>query len=329
MRRNLLTALLGLCMVFASSPLAAQTPRTGYLFAYFTSNTTEGQQLRLALSRNGLDYEPLYGGQPVADAKDFTVSGGIRDPHILRCSDGWFRMVMTDMDMSKGKWTCHGFVMSRSRDLIHWTHSSIDFPSRYAGKPFAQANAVWAPQTIYDESVGKYMVYFSLHSEKDGPYPKDAVYYAYANDDFTGLEGDPQPLFNYKDPTIDTDIVRDENGTYHLFFNTWGGSEGLVRKQYMFTDLHSPETWTLIPGRMQPNKLPSEGSCAFPLIDGTGWILMYDCHKDGKYQFCKTTDWQHFELVRETKTEGVFTPRHGTTIQITEEEYQRLKNYYK
>ena len=329
MRRTLFTALLGLCMAMSASSLAAQAPMTGYLFAYFTSNTTDGQQLRLALSRNGLDYEPLCGGQPVANAKDFTVSGGIRDPHILRCDDGWFRMVMTDMDMSNGKWTCRGFIMSRSRDLIHWTHSAVDFPTRYKGKPFAQANAVWAPQTIYDESTGKYMVYFSLHSEKTGPYPKDAVYYAYANADFTGLESDPQPLFSYKYPTIDTDIVKDEKGTYHLFFNTWGGSEGLVRKQYAFTDLHSPETWTLVPGRMQPNKLSSEGSCAFPLIDGSGWILMYDCFKDGKYQFCKTTDWKHFELVRETKTEGGFTPRHGTTIQITEEEYQRLKGYYR
>ena len=57
-------------------------------------------------------------------------------------------------------------------------------------------------------------------------------------------------------------------------------------------------------------------------------MLSYDCFKDGVYQFCRTDDWQHFTLVRETKTEGVFTPRHGSIIQITDEEYHALTSYY-
>ncbi len=325
MRKVLVTLLLTLGL----NGFAEETaPMTGYLFAYFSNNTTEGQQLRFALSRNGVDYEPLNGGKPVMDADTFAVMKAIRDPHILRCRDGWFRMVMTDFDMSKGKWTNRGIILSRSRDLVHWENRKVHFPDRYAGKDFAKANAVWAPQTLYDPSVGKYMVYFSLHSEKDGPYPKDAVYFAYANDDFTDLETDPQPLFHYPNPTIDTDIMQDEAGVYHLFFNTWGGEEGLIRKQYTFTDLHRPDSWTLLPGRMQPNTISSEGSCAFPLIAG-GWILMYDCHKNGFYQFCRSDDLQHFELLKSTPDTGTFTPRHGTTIQITEEEYQRLQRCFK
>lgn len=324
MRKFIIIALAWLSACLSSEA----TEMTGYLFAYFTGNSTNGQQLRFALSRNGLDYEPLCEGQPVANAKDFSVSGAIRDPHILRCNDGWFRMVMTDMDMSKGKWTCRGIILSRSRDLVSWEHHAVDFPTRYAGKTFAEANAVWAPQTIYDSVEGKYLVYFSLHSEKKGPFPKDAVFYAYANADFTDLECDPQPLFTYDYPTIDTDIVQDEMGVYHLFFNTWGGGEGLTRKQYTFKNLYDQSTWTLVPGRMQPNNKNSEGSCAFPLNDGSGWILMYDCFKDGVYQFCKTTDLEHFELAKETKTSGMFTPRHGTVIPVTEDEYQRLKQHY-
>ncbi|MDE6117094.1 MAG: hypothetical protein K2G33_06250, partial [Duncaniella sp.] len=42
---------------------------------------------------------------------------------------------------------------------------------------------------------------------------------------------DPQPLFSYPAPTIDTDIVKDSQGVYHLFFNTWGGKEGLQVRQ--------------------------------------------------------------------------------------------------
>ena len=94
------------------------------------------------------------------------LSGGMRDPHLLRSKDGWFYLVLTDMDMSKGKWSNRGIIMLRSRDLVHWEHHCVYFPARYPGKPYAQANAVWAPQTIYDPSAGKLMVYFSLHSEK-------------------------------------------------------------------------------------------------------------------------------------------------------------------
>ena len=299
-----------------------------YLFAYFNNNTTEGQQVCYAVSDDGIHFMPLNNGNPVLASDTIARSGGVRDPHILRGTDGWFYQVLTDMDMSKGKWSCLGIIMLRSQDLIHWQHHAIHFPKRYEGTKFANVNAVWAPQTIFDDSVNKLMVYFSLHSEKDGPFPKDAVFYAYANDDFSDLENEPEPLFTYPYPTIDTDIVKDENGLYHLFFNTWGSPEGLQRRQYEFRDIHDQTTWTLITGHQQPTTLNSEGSTAYQLINGD-WMLGYDCFKDGVYQFCKINDFRSYELVLETKTEGNFTPRHGSIIQITDDEYNRLKAIWK
>lgn len=307
--------------------MAAQTKMTRYLFAYFNNNTTEGQQVCYAVSNDGVNFTPLNDGLPVIASDTISRSGGVRDPHILRGNDGWFYQVLTDMDMSLGKWTCQGIVMLRSRDLVHWQHHTVHFPERYSGTKFAKTNAVWAPQTIYDPSAGKLMVYFSLHSEKEGPFPQDAVYYAYANADFSNLEGEPQPLFTYPHPTIDTDIVKDQTGLYHLFFNTWGGPDGLQRRQYEFRDLHNQQAWTLVPGHQQPTSLNSEGSTAYQLADGT-WMLSYDCFKDGVYQFCRTRDFRHYELVHETKTEGNFTPRHGSILQISEQEYQHLLKSY-
>ena len=307
--------------------MAAQTKMTRYLFAYFNNNTTEGQQVCYAVSNDGVNFTPLNDGLPVIASDTISRSGGVRDPHILRGNDGWFYQVLTDMDMSLGKWTCQGIVMLRSRDLVHWQHHTVHFPERYSGTKFAKTNAVWAPQTIYDPSAGKLMVYFSLHSEKEGPFPQDAVYYAYANADFSNLEGEPQPLFTYPHPTIDTDIVKDQAGLYHLFFNTWGGPDGLQRRQYEFRDLHNQQAWTLVPGHQQPTSLNSEGSTAYQLADGT-WMLSYDCFKDGVYQFCRTRDFRHYELVHETKTEGNFTPRHGSILQISEQEYQHLLKSY-
>jgi hypothetical protein len=98
-------------------------------------------------------------------------------------------------------------------------------------------------------------------------------------------------------------------------------------KQYTFTDLHSPETWTLHDGFCETTKSDVEGAGVFPLIGG-GWCLMYDCYRDGYYQFTKSDDLKHFTFVQNTETKGLFTPRHGTVIQITKKEYKRLQKAF-
>ncbi|MBQ4521105.1 MAG: glycoside hydrolase family 43 protein [Bacteroidaceae bacterium] len=306
-------------------------PLTHYLFAYFTSNETTGQQVCYAVSENGLDFTPINGGRPVIASDTISRSGGVRDPHLLRAEDGSILLSLTDMDWQLGKWTCRGIVLMKSDDLIHWQHSTVHFPERFKGEEFALADAVWAPQTIYDPTAQKYMVYFSLHSPKDGPFPQDAVFYAYANPSFTDLEGSPKRLFRYDGPSIDTDIVRDEAGLYHIFFNTWGGGlQGTGRRKFTATELTDTATWTLAEGLMKPEgvTMKSEGSSAYPLNDGSAWVLAYDCYADGVFHFCTSTDLTHFTLVRETKTEGNFTPRHGSILPITTREYERLTNYY-
>lgn len=314
-----------------TSKVKDSEPLTHYLFAYFTSNKTEGQQVCYAVSENGLDFTPLNGGNPVIASDTISRSGGVRDPHLLRAEDGRILMTLTDMDWQRGKWSCRGIVLMQSADLINWTHSAIDFPTRYAGEDAALVNAVWAPQTIYDSEAKKYMVYFSLHSPKGGPYPTDAVFYSYANEDFTDLEGSPQRLFRYDGPSIDTDIVCDEIGVYHIFFNTWGGGlKGTGRRKFTAISLTDTATWHLVDGLMKPEgvNMKSEGSSAYPLNDGSGWVLAYDCYADGVFHFCISTDLSSFTLVRETKTDGNFTPRHGSVLPITQREYERLITYY-
>lgn len=68
------------------------------------------------------------------------------------------------------------------------------------------------------------MVYWSMQYG-NGP---DVIYYAYANDDFTDLVGEPKPLFVPKDKKscIDGDIVY-KDGVYHLFYKTEGHGNGI------------------------------------------------------------------------------------------------------
>ena len=295
-----------------------------YLFTFFPSNSDEN--IYYALSDNGYDYTVINQGKPVITAKDITVMGGLRDPHILRGEDGRFYMVATDMRSELGWSSNRGMVLMRSNDLVTWTCSTVHFPTRYAGTYFANVTRVWAPETIYDPVAGKYLVYFSILTN-DGVVTYDKVFYAYANDDFTDLESEPIYFYDRGGATIDMDIVYNENdGLYHAFYKNEGAG-GIC--QVTATNLTAPageegSQWSAPSGTLQQTTEAVEGAGIFRLIDSDDWILMYDCYMNGHYQFCSSPDLFQFTFRKNTATQGAFTPRHGTVIPITEEEYQGL-----
>ena len=318
MKKSLCTLLLCTASLLSAS---AKPNYVAYLFTYFTGNAPEQEQICYALSADGWNYKPLNQGHPIIGSDSIALTKCVRDPHILRGEDGWFYQVITDMKSSLGWSSNRGMVLMRSRDLIKWQHHTIHFPERFKGTMFEHVTRVWAPQTIYDESAGKYMVYFSILTD-DGSCPYDRVYYAYANNDFSDFESEPKVLFDVQNASIDTDIVRDDEGLYHVFFKTEGQRQKGI-KQFITPDLHDLSKWQLQDGFCQDTNKAVEGSGVFRLFDGT-WVLMYDCYTSYHYQFCKSTDLKTFKQVQDTKTSGMFTPRHGTVIAITKQEHDLL-----
>ena len=300
------------------------SPYAHYLFTFFPSNTDEN--IYYAVSDNGYDYTVINKNKPVITAKDITIMGGLRDPHILRGEDGRFYMVATDMRSELGWSSNRGMVLMRSDDLINWTCSKVHFPTRYAGTYFANVTRVWAPETIYDPVAKKYMVYFSILTN-DGVVSYDKVFYAYANEDFTDLEGEPTYFYDRGGATIDMDIVYNENDSlYHAFYKNEGAG-GIC--EVTASTLTAPEgqegsQWSAPSGTLQQTTEAVEGAGIFRLINSDDWILMYDCYMNGHYQFCSSPDLFTFTFRKNTTTQGAFTPRHGTVIPITEEEYQTL-----
>ena len=333
---------------------------TSYLFAFFSNNTPEGEQIRYAISDDGFNYRSLNDGKPVVASDTISLKASIRDPHIIRAEDGkTFYMVLTDRRSSEGWQSNDGLVLMRSTDLIHWQHTAIDFPTRFPNlEGFDRENlhAVWAPQTIWDPVAQKYMIYYSIGrhdweyetndwetDRKTGerkkfyqPYFK--LFYSYANEDFTDIT-EPQLLLDFGTASIDGDIIYDKkNQEYVLFFKDegrsvvnpngpdggWRTRQGVMRATSK--SLTGPYTveWRHL---QKPGQFPVEGSSVFPLIGSDEYILMYDCYANGYYQFCKG-DLKNFEYVQDTPTKGNFTPRHGSVIQITRKERKRLEKYF-
>ena len=219
----------------------------------------------------------------------------------------------------------HGLEVKSDDRLLEINHGcwegvlAADIQKKYP----AQENLkrVWAPQTVYDKEAGKYMVYWSMKHGNGA----DIIYYAYANKDFTDLEGEPKPLFLPKNgkSCIDGDIIY-KDGLYHLFYKTEGDGNGI--KKATTVSLTSGQ-WTESGEYKQQTKEAVEGSSIFPLIGSDKYILMYDVYMKGKYQFTESTDLENFKVIDHAVSMD-FHPRHGTVIPITEKELKRLYKVY-
>jgi len=300
----------------------------GYLFAYFegAGDKTTQEHLRFACSTDAIHWTALNDNKPIIQSETITSTGGIRDPHILRGEQpGSYYLVATDMHTVKNGWNSNpGIVMMHSSNLVDWEHRVIDLAKLYP-KKFSNVKWVWAPQTIYDPKVGKYLVYFTVrfhHNEKLD------FYAAYANQDFSGFESAPKLLFSPKFGGIDGDICYKE-GTYHFFFkgNTKDdqGREfkngiqqatskslwGPYREDFPYLDAYADTTVVV------------EGSSVFKLHDRDEYLLMYDLYNDGRYEFQRSNDLYTFSP-KTSSFQKNFHPRHGSVIGITKTEARVL-----
>lgn len=323
-------AIISLCANIAISAQNSSKKSTyeGYLFAYFegSGELAKQEQIRFAVSADGINWKALNNNEPIISSADISQTGGVRDPHILRGEDGeTFYMVATDMFTRKNGWDSNpGIVLLKSGDLINWTHGIIDLEKTYPER-FANTKWVWAPQTIYDPTVGKYMVYFTVRFHYN---EKLDFYYAYANKDFTAFESEPTLMFSTKYGAIDGDIIF-KDGMYHLFYkgntkNEQGKEVINGIQQATSKSLHGPWTEDFIYlDAYAGTRTHVEGSSIFKLNNSEEYILMYDLYSSGRYEFQRSTDLYNFTKTPESFSKD-FHPRHGSVIGITRKEAIRL-----
>ncbi len=304
-----------------------------YVFCYFVGNEVDQQTIHLAVSSDGYKFKALNNNQPIIDQTQGT--GCVRDPYILKGVDengkDCYFIIATDMNALDGWTSNHSLITWRSYDLINWTDETVIDIRQFEG--FENCNRAWAPQAIWDDSVGMYMVYWATSTVEN-----DCAghYYAYTKD-FKTFETEPEVLYgrwNEIDPEtgetrniqcIDGDIVFNENdGYYYLFFK-----EDITQKIAFVKskDLTGPYNtdYTIC----SLNWFGVEGSSMYQITGSDAWVMIMDEYSEGTFFAQQTTDFENWRQVRRsTYALDQLSPRHGSVVAVSEDEYRALIDAY-
>lgn len=299
---------------------------SGYLFVHFTGESETGEQIYFSLSRDGLHWTDLNGGEPVIWSK--AGEKGVRDPFILRNKiDGKFYIISTDLRIANGKgWEAaqlHGsrnIMVCSSHDLVNWTAvEPVEIGIDGAG-------CVWAPEAIYDESKREYMVFWASMVKRQGDEnPKQRIYKAFTKD--FKIYTEPQLYIERENHIIDTTII-EYKGIYYRFSKDETTKNIIADmsknvSEGPFEKLNAPEVEKL---------MGVEGPACFKFNDREEWCLMVDRFAEGKgYMPIITKDISsgRFKVLEGSMYDmGKTKKRHGSVLNITGEEYEALEKSF-
>lgn len=298
----------------------------GYLFVTFNGEKTPlTEQIYFGLSPDGRNWEALNSAQPVLVSP--LGEKGVRDPFIIRSRDGkkaW--LLATDLSINLNPvWKraatagSKSIVIWESTDLVHWSEPRLVKISA------DDAGCTWAPEAVYDEESGDYLVFWSSANGRDN-FAKFRVWAARTKD-FVNF-GEPFIYIERDFPVIDTSIVR-ENGVYYRF--TKAEHERTI---FLETSTRLAGPWTEMPGFSLAGKEGYEGPACFQLAPASAgkpatWCLLLDHFTKGAgYQPFITTDLASGKFEAAPDIKFPFRFRHGTVIPVTADEYARLKSTY-
>lgn len=144
--------------------LPEDTEYTHYLYADFHEPLVDAyhQQVFYAVSDDGLHWEDLNYAKPVVTSEMGTQ--GLRDHFIVQSHYGdKYYLICTDLEILQyeGNWGHHGgdgsqyLMIWESDDLVTWGEQRMVHVSGDT------IGCSWAPECIYDELTGQYVIYYS------------------------------------------------------------------------------------------------------------------------------------------------------------------------
>ena len=296
----------------------------GYLFVHFIGEEKDGEQIYFSISRDGLHWNDLNNKRPVLYSRIGTA--GVRDPYPVRDPrNGKVYLIATDLRIEAG----HGWTQAQergSRDLIVWETEDLVHWSREractVGVP--DAGCVWAPEAVFDREKGKFLVFFASKVKKSSDKEAKQRIYAAYTDNFR--EFSETFLYMERDNhVIDTTILESEGYFFRI-------SKDETEKRLIletadsllgeFTRIESPVLDALV---------GVEGPEGYLLPDGE-WCLIADQFMAGKGYLPMVTanlDSGDFRILDPSQYDmGQTKKRHGGILQISDEEYDRLRRWF-
>lgn len=300
-----------------------------YLFAHMNRN---GEYTNYALSLYGNNWHDILGGAEVFDTKANTVTGGLRDSYITRMHDGNFMLAGTDMTSRLGWTSNHIMVLMLSPDLVHWTKNvKIDLESpenleALGGITAEQMTAAWAPQVIYDNESGNYVMYYSV-----GFPDRHRIYYSLIDKDLNILTR-PALYFDPGYDVIDADIVWNDVDKQYVMIYKCEKTSGFDRATATHLIPRPGETsgtcqWTITPDfHYGENNQAIEAPTQWRRIGSDKWTLAYINYSGGGYGYKMCGMDEHgLNVGSPAVISGNVAAQHGSILKITMDEYNYLK----
>lgn len=298
----------------------------GFLFVTFRGEATPmTEQIYFASSPDGRHWDGLNGGKPVLISK--LGEKGVRDPYILRSHDGSkFYILATDLSINLNHdWTravqaaSKSIVIWESADLVNWSEP------RLVKVAADDAGCTWAPEAVYDEDTGDYLVFWASKNASDG-FAKQRIWASRTKDFITF--GKPFVYIDKPQDVIDADIIR-ANGSYYRFSKD---EKYKAINMEVSSKLMGP--WQDVPEFSLSKIRGYEGPECFLLEPAAGakpptWCLLLDQYSIGAgYQPFLTHDLVGGQFTPATDISFPFLFRHGAVLSLTAAEYGRVKAAY-
>ncbi|OMF38848.1 hypothetical protein BK133_01215 [Paenibacillus sp. FSL H8-0548] len=297
-----------------------------YLFDHFVGEGNNGEQVYFASSLDGLHWKDLNDGSPVLTSN--IGEQGVRDMYLLRTPEGdRFYLLATDLSIyHRGGWSgtqtngSKSLIIWESTDLVNWTEPrSVEVAPSNAGM-------AWAPEAIYDEMTGEYIVFWASNVEPAGKASEPKIFYAKTRDFYTftpaveWIDRDNQSI-------IDTTVIKANNKYYRA------SADGQITFEESDQLLGTwKKTRTLQEVGLTGSNV--EGPEIFKFNDREEWAILVDQYATGKgYLPIVTSDLSTGAFRKLDASEYSLDSakkRHGSILSITQKEYDAIMaKYYK
>lgn len=292
--------------------VSAPDRRPFFLFTSFRGNGEDG--LHLALSRDGLAWEPLNGDRPYLKPELGEKEKLMRDPCIALGQDGTFHMVWTT------GWRERIIGYSSSRDLIEWS------PQRaipvMTHEP--EARNAWAPELFFDERSGEWLIFWATtipgrfpETDASGNNGLNHRIYLTTTRDFISFSPTRlfyDPGFNVIDSTIFRQGAR--------FVMVLKDERGVPVKKNLRLAFAGSASGPYGPATEPFTRDWVEGPTVLRI--GKEWIVYFDRYRDHRYGAVRSSDLRNWEDI----SDRLAFPagfRHGTAFEVSPKVARKLQ----